>query len=767
MTDRLAQQVRFTREGLSIKVIRWAAFPLLLWIGLAGARSLIDFSRAAAIQDTYGFSGAYTAARLAVLGEATGSLQNWDWFREQTRRYGFKATDIYAGNPPSAALLMMPIARLPQREARIVWTWLSLAFWGMGIGALGVAVIRYAETSRIYASAALLCLATLYAPVRANIEEGQVYVFAFLLQSLCCWFWLSKRSGAAGAFGGALLALKGYGVPLIVLGILRRDWKFVGAAAGVFTAFAALAGAMLGFRQWSDFIAAQQSPLFSGIPTPALQTLKSLLILALHLPTVPNGPVRTVTPSADQLLFALQAIIGAALLLWLSEIRLSRVKSRSSVVPPLSLAVLSACVLLNLVLSPRAEEHAYPLAMTALILMIPQLQKVSIVTLGVIVGGVLLSWPFHLQDRTVISTWHLFSDFARLWGAVLLLAAAVLAEYLDRRRLQPVASTWEGAHVACALGIALVLWYTKPWRDPVKNGPLIAVSRTDANKVTLVRLDLEEREVSTVPLTCKGPFGLAFTLRRDWLYATCWDNSQIGLIDLKSRRESMTFRGARLPAWAQLRPGSDEMWISNEGAGKVTVYAAGASTVLSEIATGSGPSDIAFARDGSRAWVGNEGSRNVSLINAENRQKIGDIPVGEVPQGMALTRNGGGLLVANFGSNTVSVLDTANSRELGQIPVCRGPVDVATSRSEGLELGYVSCFQDGSVGVVDIDRRQEIQRISVGEKPFGIAAHPNGGRVYVCVGGSNRVVVLETGRPSRILRRMMTEGNPLQIAVVR
>ncbi len=132
---------------------------------------------------------------------------------------------------------------------------------------------------------------------------------------------------------------------------------------------------------------------------------------------------------------------------------------------------------------------------------------------------------------------------------------------------------------------------------------------------------------------------------------------------------------------------------------------------------------------------------------------------------MALTSKKDRLLVSNFTSNTVSVIDTINARELAQIPVCQGPVDVAASAQGGSELGYVSCFKGGAVAVIDVDRRQEIQRIPVGDKPFGIAAHPDGSRIYVCVGGSNQLLVIQAGKPSRILRRMKLDGDPLRITV--
>src|SRR3954471_18927220 len=240
------------RAGIA-KFLNLTCWAVLLFIGLSGATSLINFSRSAAAQETFGFSAYYTAARLALAGEVNGSLQDWDWFRAQTRRYGFKATDVFYGNPPSAALLMTPIAHLSPPRAREVWIWMTLAFWLSGILLLGFTVTKLSGGSRLLALPALLCAATLYAPVRANIEEGQVYTLAFFLQSLCCSLWLRGRPATAGITAGTLLAGKAYGLPLIALAMLRGDRRFVTGAAGAFTSLAIVAEAMVGFRQWTDF----------------------------------------------------------------------------------------------------------------------------------------------------------------------------------------------------------------------------------------------------------------------------------------------------------------------------------------------------------------------------------------------------------------------------------------------------------------------------------------------------------------------------------
>jgi YVTN family beta-propeller protein len=302
-------------------------------------------------------------------------------------------------------------------------------------------------------------------------------------------------------------------------------------------------------------------------------------------------------------------------------------------------------------------------------------------------------------------------------------------------------------------------------QHPIGRGPLLAVSRTELNKITLIGLDEDDRELATIPVRYRQPFGLAFDEARQWLYAACWNSARIIGIDLRTGREERSFPAARLPAWASRRAGTDEIWISSEGAGVVTIYHTRTGKAGGAIPTGRGPSGIVFTDSGRRAWITNEKDGNVSLIDAEIRRKIRDIPVGRVPQGIALTTDGSRLLVANFGSNTVSALETASGRELAQIPVGEGPIDIVTLRLQGRECAWVTCFRGGCVEVIDVDRGEAFQRIAIGGKPQGLAAHPNGQRMYVSVRALNELVVLSTGSPGGILQRTAMDGGPSRMTV--
>ncbi len=296
-------------------------------------------------------------------------------------------------------------------------------------------------------------------------------------------------------------------------------------------------------------------------------------------------------------------------------------------------------------------------------------------------------------------------------------------------------------------------------------GPLLAISRTEIDRITILELDEIESELATIPVRGRQPFGLAFDDMGRYLYAACWTSANIAAINLSSLREEKSLPAARLPAWATRRPGTSEIWVSNEGAGVVTVLDTHASSVSCQIATGGGPSDIAFTGNGRHAWVTNEKDANISLIDAEMRRKICDIRVGKVPQGIAVAEAANQLLVANFGSNSVSVIDIQARTESARIAVGRGPVDIVTLGRDNLLRAWVTCFSEGAVSVISLGSRVETQRIVTGGKPQGLETHPNGQRVYAAVRDLNEMIVLSSGVPCSILRRIKMPGGPARMAI--
>ncbi len=750
---------------------RYVALAITMLIGGMVLLHLLALSYGEAHQISSGFPTPYTGARLWLSGVRGANLQSWDWFRQRSADLGFTSTDVFWGNPPSLSLLFVPLAWLPPAQARIAWTIVSLLAWFAGAEWLRRAVFPASDRpTALLAGVSLAVFASLYDPFHENLHLGQIYSFLFLLECGACVLWLKGRPFGAGIFAGAALALKGYGLQLIALAALRRDGRMVRGAAASFTVMAALAGMRLGMHSWTDFLATHlRDRPFSATAVPALQTLKSFAGIAMLPVYHPGGVPPVLGTTADTILSVIGFAIQLTLLVWLTRKR--NVKgfvqlAEPGSYPPSTFA-LAGCIALGLIFSPRAENHAYCLALACLILTLPAWNRINIVSGGILAAGILLAWPFHFQARSVMDVSDLLTAYPRLWGAVLVLACALLAERAihsgsEQRKVRQPNSAFRIAWIA---GLSLILFYVKPWRDPV-DGPLLIVSRTKGNAVSFFRLDLDEREIFSIPVSCVGPFGIALSQDRRSLYSACTDNSTLSIIDVRNRQEIRTFAAPRLPAWARERPKVREVWISNEAMGAVTIYESDNAKVLAEVRTGDGPSDICFTADGATAFVTNEASGTVSWIDAMSRAKIRDIKVGKVPQGLALTPDERTLVVANYGSDAVSLVSLEEHRETGSINTGRGPVDVTVPSGGREGFAYVSCFTDGAVSVVDLKHMQEVTRLPVGNQVFGIAAHPQEDRVYVCSGGTDEVVVLRGGASLGILRRIRVPGSPTLLKLV-
>ncbi|MFN2468816.1 MAG: glycosyltransferase 87 family protein [Gaiellaceae bacterium] len=114
------------RPGMSQRAQRLAL--RLAWIAVALALVLLVRHAAAdALRPSHNFVAYYTLSRLMVERvDVSRSYGDDEWFRSQMDRFQRGAGDVNY-NPPTTALLVLPLADLPTRQARLGWTLLNLA----------------------------------------------------------------------------------------------------------------------------------------------------------------------------------------------------------------------------------------------------------------------------------------------------------------------------------------------------------------------------------------------------------------------------------------------------------------------------------------------------------------------------------------------------------------------------------------------------------------------------------------------------------------
>ncbi len=210
--------------------------------------------------------------------------------------------------------------------------------------------------------------------------------------------------------------------------------------------------------------------------------------------------------------------------------------------------------------------------------------------------------------------------------------------------------------------------------------------------------------------------------------------------------------------------------------------AAGAE-VLATLPVGRNPQQIAFSPDGATAYVAAGRSERVTLIDAKNFLVSGSMDAPGIPMGVGVLPVSGDVLVSVFKDGAVARLDRTTGKPIGLVEtgagssMLAGPflgekflvaaerdkrislIDGATMKllasfptaerpfppavtSDG-KLGFVASFTDGTVTVIDLERKMLQTLFRVGKGPSGLAVLPGDERLAVALWEENRVAIID------------------------
>jgi len=318
----IAEQNRaFALPRRQFIALGWLAAALLLL--LLVWRTVLPATQ----QRTYAFSVYYTAARLTIQGQAGVGFCS-EWFFDQQRSLGFaERADFFCPNPPTNALVLLPVAWLPPRPAQAAWIVCDLLMIG-GIAALGWRMVALAWRERAPAveaspseghgaqhgpdvplwrrwvreiktqlatliqpvtrdrqfaavqfAFAVGLIAVVFRPLHAELHAVQVYTLIALLYALWLYGYLTRRDWLCGVALALLVLAKLSGWPLWLLMLATRRWRALAWALGVGVAIGLATLPLLSFEFWQLYLF-EQVPTISANASnavPANQTLASLL----------------------------------------------------------------------------------------------------------------------------------------------------------------------------------------------------------------------------------------------------------------------------------------------------------------------------------------------------------------------------------------------------------------------------------------------------------------------------------------------------------
>ena len=258
------------------------------------------------------------------------------------------------------------------------------------------------------------------------------------------------------------------------------------------------------------------------------------------------------------------------------------------------------------------------------------------------------------------------------------------------------------------------------WLALRRTVPLLAVANSGASSVTLI--DPVGLTVLGEPLaTGRGPETIAFSADGQRLFATCYYDKSLNVIDLASRSEP--------------RPP-----LPFEGT----------------------PRGLLVTPDGRKLLVLlHEEAGGVAVVDLATWQVDKTIPVDRFPVALALTLDQRRVAVASSDVNTLTFIDVAT---LSPVETQHVDVDFGLVMHPRKPLLYSMLSFDGEVLVYDYAARTPKGSIPVGDWPVAGAITSDGRYLYVANGESNNVVKVDTETNAALVR--IAVGNDPESAVL-
>jgi len=180
---------------------------------------------------------------------------------------------------------------------------------------------------------------------------------------------------------------------------------------------------------------------------------------------------------------------------------------------------------------------------------------------------------------------------------------------------------------------------------------------------------------------------------------------------------------------------------------------------------GKAPNFIAISQDGSSAYVTSYADGRFLEVNLQKRSVSRSVVLGGAPLGFVLAESENLALIACRDAGMTTIVDLNTFKIVADIRTGSMPNSIAID-----PRGYFAYVVDsgrtntGVLHILDIRERSVTGTVRLGSSPFGIAVSPVSEQVFVLMGGTNEVWVIDPGKQTVVGKIPVGDG-PDGIAV--
>ena len=245
----------------------------------------------------------------------------------------------------------------------------------------------------------------------------------------------------------------------------------------------------------------------------------------------------------------------------------------------------------------------------------------------------------------------------------------------------------------------------------------------------------------------KRPRGMVLSHDGKRLYVAVGNDDRIDVIDLATRKVVDHLPSGPDPERFAISPDGRRLYVANENDNAVSFVDIAAKKIVHEVTVGAEPEGMAVSPDGRWVICTSESASLVHFIDATSAKLVDSVLVGTRPRDAQFNADGSQLWVSSETRATVTVFAMPSRKVLHTIDFDADDNAPDTVQAVGIVLrpqrAFVALGRGNAVAEVDPGTFAIRRYLPAGQRDWGIAAAPDGKRLYAANGLSGDVTVFD------------------------